>query len=115
MSNRGLRSYRRAVGRTRAKEGRVNTKRWLRGNVAVALAAMVAAAAVWAVEGGTAAADRTTAQTHAQASAAALVQDVAAARAATAKYVTNLALAKRAGYGIITKMIPNMGYHFMNP
>ena len=41
--------------------------------------------------------------------------DVALARAATAKYVTNLALAKQNGYGIITKMIPNMGYHFMNP
>ena len=36
-------------------------------------------------------------------------------RGATAKYVTNLALAKANGYGIITKMIPDMGYHFMNP
>jgi hypothetical protein len=45
----------------------------------------------------------------------ALSSDVAAARAGTAKYVTNLALARQNGYGIITKMIPNMGYHFMNP
>ena len=37
------------------------------------------------------------------------------ARLATAKYATNLAAAKAAGYGIITKMIPDMGFHFMNP
>jgi hypothetical protein len=45
---------------------------------------------------------------------ATLVQDIAQARAATAKYVSNLALAKKNGYAIITKMIPNMGYHYMN-
>jgi hypothetical protein len=44
-----------------------------------------------------------------------LVKDIAVARAATAKYVSNLGLAKENGYGIITKMIPNMGYHYMNP
>lgn len=44
-----------------------------------------------------------------------LVADVAAARLTTAKYVTNLALAKADGYGIITRMIPDMGYHFLNP
>ena len=32
----------------------------------------------------------------------------------TAKYVT-IRLAKQNGYAIITRMIPNMGYHFMNP
>jgi hypothetical protein len=41
--------------------------------------------------------------------------DVLAARLATAKYATNLARAKADGYRIITRMIPNMGYHFMNP
>ena len=44
-----------------------------------------------------------------------LVADVATARIATAKYVTNLALAKADGYGIITRMIPDMGFHFLNP
>ena len=44
-----------------------------------------------------------------------LVADVAAARVATAKYVTHLALAKADGYGIITRMIPDMGFHFLNP
>jgi hypothetical protein len=47
--------------------------------------------------------------------AASLTADIVAARAATAKYATSLARAKAAGYGIITRMIPEMGYHFMNP
>ena len=41
-------------------------------------------------------------------------KDIAEAREATAKYATNLAKAKADGYRIITKMIPNMGYHFLN-
>jgi hypothetical protein len=40
--------------------------------------------------------------------------DVLAARLATAKYATDLARARADGYRIITRMIPNMGYHFMN-
>jgi hypothetical protein len=37
------------------------------------------------------------------------------ARLATAKYATSLAAAKADGYQILTKMIPDMGYHFINP
>ncbi|HLA24273.1 MAG TPA: hypothetical protein VJ206_02675 [bacterium] len=44
-----------------------------------------------------------------------VIAKVAQARVATAKYVTNLELAKADGYQIITPMIPNMGYHFLNP
>jgi hypothetical protein len=54
-------------------------------------------------------------RTAAASSQGALVSDVAKARAATAQYANSLPAAKAAGYGIITKMIPNMGYHFMNP
>jgi len=43
-----------------------------------------------------------------------LQNDIALARIATAKYVNNLPLAKANGYTIITKMIPSMGYHYMN-
>jgi hypothetical protein len=46
---------------------------------------------------------------------ASLATSLAAARIATAKYVTNLATAKADGYGVITQMIPNMGWHFLNP
>jgi hypothetical protein len=45
----------------------------------------------------------------------ALTADIAKARVATAKYSTNLAKAKADGYMIITKMMPNMGFHFLNP
>jgi hypothetical protein len=44
-----------------------------------------------------------------------VVAKVAQARVASAKYVTNLGQAKADGYQIITPMIPNMGYHYMNP
>ena len=82
-----------------------------------------AAASLWLVAGsnarslwlvGSSAAKSQRVTGHSSASGS-LVRDVAEARAATAKYVTNLKLAKQNGYGIITKMIPDMGYHFMNP
>lgn len=50
-----------------------------------------------------------------QRQAPSLAARLALARLATAKYATNLARAKADGYGIITKMIPDMGYHFLNP
>ena len=49
------------------------------------------------------------------AAATSLADQLAAARQATAKYSTNLARAKADGYFIITKMMPDMGYHFLNP
>jgi hypothetical protein len=51
---------------------------------------------------------------HASASSV-LARQLAEARAATAKYATSLDAAKRAGYGIITRRMPLMGWHFMNP
>jgi len=44
-----------------------------------------------------------------------LASSLASARIATAKYVTNLGKAKADGYQVITQMIPNMGWHFLNP
>lgn len=44
-----------------------------------------------------------------------VLAQIAKARFATAKYATNLAQAKADGYMIITPMIPNMGYHYLNP
>ncbi len=43
-----------------------------------------------------------------------VIAKVAQARLATAKYATDLERAKADGYAIITPMIPNMGYHFLN-
>jgi hypothetical protein len=67
------------------------------------LAAVVATSAA-------AAASSSTAETPSS-----LAPQLALARLATAKYATSLAAAKADGYAIITKMIPDMGYHFMNP
>ena len=39
----------------------------------------------------------------------------AQAKAATAKYATDLDAAKADGYRIITQMMPDMGHHFLNP
>ena len=44
-----------------------------------------------------------------------LATQLARARLATAKYATNLGAAKADGYQIITRMIPDMGWHFLNP
>ncbi|HEX7300958.1 MAG TPA: hypothetical protein VF257_18320 [Solirubrobacteraceae bacterium] len=45
----------------------------------------------------------------------ALADQLAAARLATGKYATSLGRARADGYQIITRMIPSMGYHYMNP
>jgi hypothetical protein len=44
-----------------------------------------------------------------------LAAQLAAARLATARYATSLAAAKADGYQIITRVIPDMGWHFLNP
>jgi hypothetical protein len=46
---------------------------------------------------------------------ASLASQLAAARLATARYATSLRAAKADGYQIITRMIPDMGWHFLNP
>jgi hypothetical protein len=44
-----------------------------------------------------------------------LAAQLARARLATGRYATNLGAAKADGYQIITRMIPDMGWHFLNP
>ena len=44
-----------------------------------------------------------------------LAGDVLTARQATARFASGLAAAKAAGYRVITPMMPDMGYHYMNP
>jgi hypothetical protein len=72
---------------------------------------LVATLAVAAIAAGTAFA----AAPSSSSSSARLAQQLALAHDATAKYVDGLAAAKADGYQILTKMIPNMGYHFINP
>jgi hypothetical protein len=44
-----------------------------------------------------------------------LANQLVKARLATARYATSLRAAKADGYQIITRMIPDMGWHFLNP
>jgi hypothetical protein len=46
---------------------------------------------------------------------ASFAQQLRTVHDATAKYANGLDRAKADGYQILTKMIPDMGYHFMNP
>jgi hypothetical protein len=85
---------------------RLITSAGLTALVAIVGAGLFAAASVGA---------RSTRRDTASAKVSRLTADVVAARVATAKYATNLARAKADGYGIITRMIPDMGYHFLNP
>ena len=84
------------------------------------LAVAVGAAATWASAGGRTPASAATPM-HSMAgmkmqaaTSPALATALSKARLATGKYVTNLNAAKAAGYSIITKMIPDMGWHFLN-
>jgi hypothetical protein len=44
-----------------------------------------------------------------------LATQLARARLATTRYATNLKTANADGYQLITPMIPDMGYHYLNP
>jgi hypothetical protein len=44
-----------------------------------------------------------------------LATQLARARLATARYATNLGAAKADGYQLLTRMIPDMGWHVLNP
>ena len=85
----------------------------------VVLGVALAATAVWVVRGTAAGTPATAAQQHPAAttsgSSQALAGQLARARLATAGYATSLHAAKAAGYQLITGMIPDMGYHFLNP
>ena len=54
--------------------------------------------------------------TSARSPADALAPTLAKARLATAKFATSLDAARKAGYTVnVTRMIPDMGWHFLNP
>ena len=83
-----------------------------------ALAVAVGTAATWASAGSRAPARVTPMHSMAgmktQVTSPVLATALSKARLSTAKYVTNLNAAKAAGYSIITKGIPDMGWHFLN-
>jgi hypothetical protein len=86
----------------------------MRRAILITLVAATLAATAWAASG--TATEPTRPRPAAPATNAdALAAQLAKARLATAKYATNLRAAKADGYQIITRMIPDMGYHFLNP
>ena len=64
---------------------------------------------------GVATSGATTTHKHHHAGKSKLARQLAQMRVATAPYVTDLARAKRDGYKIITPMMHNMGFHYLNP
>jgi len=82
---------------------RMTYRRVLLGVAVIAAAAVPTAMALPASKGGS------------HKAAPSLSSQVLAARMATAKYATNLKLAEKNGYGIITRQVMNMGWHYMNP
>jgi hypothetical protein len=102
----------------------------MRRIVIVALSAALLTTTAWVVHGAAAGSTRT-AEAIAPAAAgpgspaderglrsarpASLATQLAAGRLATARYATSLHAAKADGYQIITRMIPDMGWHFLNP
>lgn len=86
---------------------------WTSRRGAYVVLAAVAAASTWtAVASGTPSHAGTASRVEVK---SALVSQFALARIATAKYVSDLGRARKDGYQIITRMIPDMGYHYMNP
>ena len=89
--------------------------------VAGALAATGLTAAGWAARGTAAEPAHPTPAAHlaqtgpSTSDRLGLAAQLASARLATANYATSLHAAKADGYQIITPMIPNMGWHFLNP
>jgi hypothetical protein len=103
----------------------------MRRIIIVALGVALLTTAAWTVRGAAAGPSRTAAAAPASAAAAneypypvatssggdsqVLASQLARARLATASYATSLRAAKAAGYQILTRMIPDMGYHYLNP
>jgi hypothetical protein len=91
----------------------------MRRAILITLAAATLAATGWAARAATteparpapAARQAATPATHGPT----LATQLARARLATGRYATNLRAAKADGYQIITRMIPDMGWHFLNP
>lgn len=102
----------------------------MRRIIIVVLSAALLATTAWAIRGAAAEPahpaqaaavpaahqhDMSTMNTTAASVASPLAEQLAAGRLATLEFANNLHAAKAAGYQILTRMIPDMGYHFINP
>jgi hypothetical protein len=87
----------------------------MRRIVVVALGAALLTTTILVVRGVAAGPTHPAAAANATGDDGRLAGQLAAARLATARYATNLHAAKAAGYRILTRTIPDMGWHFLNP
>jgi hypothetical protein len=91
----------------------------VRRTILITIVVAALAATGWAARAATSQPARPTAAarpaTTASGDTTTLATQLAKARIATAHYATNLRAAKADGYQIITRMIPDMGYHYLNP
>jgi hypothetical protein len=96
----------------------------MRRAILITLAAAILAATGWAASsalGTEPARPAPAAHQHSGQPAAAIADSrdlatrLARARLATARYATDLRAAKADGYQVLTRMIPDMGWHFLNP
>ncbi len=102
----------------------------MRRIIIVVLSAALLATTAWAIRGAAAEPahpaqaaavpaahqhDMSNMNTTAASVASPLAEQLAAGRLATLEFANNLHAAKAAGYQILTRMIPDMGYHFINP
>jgi hypothetical protein len=96
----------------------MSNSRWGKRQAMVLGLGVAVAVSIWLAAAGSSTAHGQDASSTAASSSAAtssLDTQLAIARIATAKYANDLGRAKEDGYQIITRMLPNMGYHFMNP
>jgi hypothetical protein len=94
----------------------------MRRTILITLAAATLAVTGWAARGAateparpTTAAHQHPGQTAATSDSRGVATQLARARLATARYATSLHAAKADGYQILTRMIPDMGWHYLNP
>jgi hypothetical protein len=90
----------------------------LRRMLVVLMLLLAAGLAVWLRPGGSAnvaAAAQSQSMSMSGTTSTTLAGQLARARLATLKYVTNLGRARNDGYQIITREMPGMGYHYLNP
>jgi hypothetical protein len=98
------------------EENGMSVSLWTNKRLKITSLGLVVAAAlsIWAATAATATRPSAQATRTGSAVPSSLVAKLALARLATAKYVNDLDRAKADGYSIITRMIPTMGWHFLN-
>jgi hypothetical protein len=87
----------------------------MRRMLLIMVAAVTLAATGWAAHATTQPTHHPTTARPTTTDSPTLAAQLAKARLATARYALNLHAAKHDGYQIITRMIPDMGWHYLNP